>query len=173
MAQSAFVALSPPSAVSRQLECFAVMVGWEEGQESPDGGEVHPAVVHDGVTLVREVVSLAVPTHRHVLVHTPLLDGGLVDPDVPVPVRPVLSVDEAEDVEELVEDEGPPPLVQPPTEGEVELQAHPHRALVVRTLKVLGAERRGPHLPSVLERTEEAEVVTVNTVVALLGGDPQ
>ena len=50
----------------------------QEGQESPDGGEVHPAVVHDGVALVREVVCLAVPAYRHVLVHVAPLNGRLV-----------------------------------------------------------------------------------------------
>ena len=52
--------------------------GLQESQQSPDGGKVHPAVVHDGVTLVGQVVGLAVPAHRHVLVHVPSLDGGLV-----------------------------------------------------------------------------------------------
>ena len=145
----------------------------EEGQQPTDGGEVHPAVVHDGVALVGEVVGLTVPTYRHVLVHAAGLDGVLVDPDVPVPVRPVLGVDEAEDVEQLVHDERLPPCAQPATEGKVELEADTHRALVLRTLEVSGAEGRGPHLSSVLERTEEAEVVTVNTVIASGGRQPQ
>ena len=41
--------------------------GPEEGQEPPRGREVHPAVVHHGVTLVREVVGLTVVALGHVL----------------------------------------------------------------------------------------------------------
>ena len=115
--------------------------GLEKGQQPPNGGEVHPAVVHDGVTLVRKVVRLTVPTHWHVLVHVAVLDGVLVDPDVPVPVRPVLRVYQPEDVEELVEDERPPPLAQTAAERESEPEAHLHGAEIVRALEVFSAER--------------------------------
>ena len=72
-----------------------------------------------------------------------------------------------------MEDERAPPLTEPAAEGKSEGHAHPHLPPVVRASEVLGAERRGSHLPPVLQGTEEAEVVAVDAVVALRGGDPQ
>ena len=67
-----------------------------------------------------------------------LVYGILVDGDVLVPVSPVLGVDQAEHVEQLVGDESLPPLGQAPAEGEGELEPHPHTAVVIGTVECLG-----------------------------------
>ena len=68
-----------------------------------------------------------------------LVYGILVDGDVLVPVGPVLGVDQAEHVEQLVGDERLPPLGQAAAEGEGELEPHPNTAVVIRTVECLRA----------------------------------
>ena len=78
--------------------------GAQPGQQPPDTGEVHPAVVHDGVTLVRQperlkyssqpgtgrAAYLAGGADRDVLGEAGLPDRLPVDVDVAVPVWPRL-----------------------------------------------------------------------------------
>ena len=67
-----------------------------------------------------------------------LVYGVLVDGDVLVPVGPVLGVDQAEHVEQLVGDERLPPLSQAAAEGERELEPHANTAVVIGTVECLG-----------------------------------
>ena len=97
--------LDPPvrgEVAARVLRCHR---GTEECEQPPRRGEVHPAVVHHGVALVREVVGLAVVALGHVLVLALAVDGLLVDGDVAVAVGPVLGVDEPQHVQQLVRDQ--------------------------------------------------------------------
>ena len=67
-----------------------------------------------------------------------LVYGVLVDGDVLVPVGPVLGVDQAEHVKQLVGDERLPPLSQAAAEGERELEPHADTAVVIGTVECLG-----------------------------------